>query len=79
MPVLPVLAGRVSLPLPPGVERSSNSDSSSSSGGISAESLVNNAESHFDVSGTSVLIAWGLTFIGGVSGKSKIVCLVSLV
>jgi hypothetical protein len=69
MPVLPALPGAF--------ERSSDSDSSGSSGGISAESLVNNAESHFDVSGTSVLIAWGLTFIGGVSGKGKFVCLAS--
>ena len=42
-------------------------------GGVSPSELIAEAEQHWNVSGTSVLVAWGLTAIGSVSSSYTII------
>ena len=49
--------------------RQSAAPSSGAGGGgvVNSDDLIEEAEAHFNVSGTSVLAAWGLTLVAGVS------------
>jgi hypothetical protein len=46
-------------------------ESSSDGGVITSEQLIQKAEEHWNVSGSSIIAAWALTFIGAVSQPTQ--------